>query len=132
MRQEPVRYQSERVYIAVRSKRFKSEDTDKIKPDAFYLRKKNDGVELGISVIVANTCPTMEEAKSLTGLQSIYGVDSIIVSEIEALGLQVLQDSATHASIVGMPYRTGEDIDVDVLADELADKLARLCRIEHR
>ncbi len=126
-----MRCQSERVYIAVRSKRFRSEDTDQIKPDAFYLRKKNDIVELGVSVIVSAHCPTMEEAKSLTGLQSIYGVDSIVVSEIEALGLQVLQDSATHASVVGMPYRTGENIEVDVLADELADKLSRLCHIEH-
>ncbi len=132
MRQEPVRCQSERVFVAVRSKRFKNEDTDQIKPDAFYLRKKNDIVELGISVIVANRCPTMEEAKSLTGLQSIHGVDSLVVSEIEALGLQVMQDSATHASIMGMPYRTGENLEIDVLADELADKLARLCQMEHR
>lgn len=132
MRQEPVRCQSKRVFIAVRNKRFKNEDTDEIKPDAFYLRKKNDAVELGISVIVADRCPTMEEAKSLTGLQSIYGIDSLLVAEVEALGLQVIQDSATHASIIGMPYRTGKTLEIDVLADELADKLARLCRIEHR
>ena len=129
MRQEPARCQSERVFIAVRRRSFKNEDTDQIKPDAFYLRRES---ELGISVIVADHCPTMEEAKSLTGLQSIYGIDSLVVTEVEALGLQVVQDSATHASIIGIPYRTGEDLEVDVLADELADRLARLCRIEYR
>ena len=129
MRQEPVGCTSERVFIAVRSRRFKNEDTNQIKPDAFYLRRES---ERGISVIVADRCPTIEEAKSLTRLQSVYGVDSIKVAEIEPLGLEVIQDSAIHASIVGMPYRTGEDLQVDVLADELADKLARLCHIEHR
>ena len=95
MRQETVRCTSERVFIAVRSKRFKSEDTNQIKPDAFILCRN----ELGISVIVAGRCPTLEEASRLTGLKSVYGVDSIQVAAIEALGLQVIQDSAPHASI---------------------------------
>lgn len=132
MRQKLARCTSDRVFIALRNKRFKNEDTDQIKPDAFYLRQKDGTIEEGISVIVADRCPTMEEAKALTRLQSIYGMDSIVVSDIEALGLQVLQDSANHASIVGMPYRTGTNLKVDVLADDLADKLARICRIEHR
>ena len=132
MRQKPVRCMSDRVFIALRNKRFKSEDTERIKPDAFYLRQRNGIIEEGVSVIVADRCPTPEEAMALTHLQSIYGLDSLAVSEIEALGLQVIQDSPTHAAIIGMPYRTGENLEIDVLADDIADRLARLCRVEHR
>ena len=132
MRQEPEHCKSERVYIVIRNKRFRNEDTGRIKPDAFYLRKKYDAIEQGISVIVADHCLTMREAEEITRLNNIYGVDSISVSEIESLGLRVIQDAPTHASIQGLPFRTREDLSVDIRADDLADKLSRLCRPEHR
>jgi hypothetical protein len=123
---------NEVVYLAVRRRKFKHEDTDRIKPDAFYLREIDGQFESGISVIVAEHCPTIDEARELLGMNTLYGIDSLSTEAIRNLGLDVMQDSATHAEIVGLPPRTGHDLENDVRADLLANSLAQICEIRHR
>ncbi|MEY3869078.1 MAG: hypothetical protein ACRCT1_10010 [Microcoleaceae cyanobacterium] len=103
------------VYRALR-KGWIDQDNGLIKADAFYLRKRIN--EEGISV-------NFSLAQSLTVLKNSEGVASISVGNIRELGLDVVRDSSTHASIIGLPYRE----DNRARADELALLLARKSQI---
>ena len=128
----------DKVYLAIRSRGHK-DDTEKVKPNAFFLRPQDCGPNNGVSVIINPHCPTLEEAMSLTGLTKIYGIDGLTVREIRSLGLDVIQDADTHAYISGLPFR--HDVTENLTeaqkndakkADVLANKLSEISQMMRR
>lgn len=109
------------VYRALR-KRWVDEDTGKIKADAFFLRPN----ESGISVNIAETCSPQESAKSLNKCSAIA---SLHVGRVRQLGLDVVQDSRTHANLTGLPYQDDNLAEAERLAGLLA-KQSRLIRVK--
>lgn len=103
------------VYRALR-KGWIDRDRSIVKSDAYYLRQRIN--EQGISVNFS-----MEQ--SLKALKNCEGVASLNVGKIRELGLNVVRDSLSHGSIVGLPYRE----DNRSTADELALLLSRQSRI---
>jgi hypothetical protein len=87
-----------------------------VKSDAYYLRQriKEQGISVNFSI-----------EQSLSALKNCEGVASLNVGEIRELGLNVVRDSLSHGSIIGLPYRE----DNRPKADELALLLARQSRI---
>lgn len=133
MPQPPPLRDDEVVYIAIRNPNFMNVATDRISPNAFYMRPGDfDGSPPhGISTTVLDHCPTIEEIKNITGLKSrVCGVDSLRVGSIRAMGLAVVRLSQTKSLIVGMPYPSGdEDYEMAEERNILANKLAA---ISHR
>lgn len=86
-----------------------------VKSDAYYLRQriKEQGISVNFSI-----------EQSLSAL-NCEGVASLNVGEIRELGLNVVRDSLSHGSIIGLPYRE----DNRPQADELAILLARKSQI---
>ena len=103
------------VYRALR-KGWIDRDRSIVKSDAYYLRQRIN--EQGISV-------NFSLEQSLSALRNCEGVASLNVGGIRELGLNVVRDSSSHASIIGLPYRE----DNRPRADELALLLARQSRI---
>jgi hypothetical protein len=103
------------VYRALR-KGWIDRDRSIVKSDAYYLRQRIN--EQGISV-------NFSIEQSLSALKNCEGVASINVGEIQELGLNVVRDSSSHGSIIGLPYRE----DNRPKADELALLLARQSQI---
>lgn len=87
-------------------------DRSIVKSDAYYLRQRIN--EQGISV-------NFSIEQSLSALKNCEGVASLNVGKIRELGLNVVRDSFSHGSIIGLPYRE----DNRPKADELALLLAR-------
>lgn len=63
--------------------------------------------------------------QSLSALRNCEGVASLNVGEIRQLGLNVVRDSSSHGSIIGLPYRENNR----PRADEVALLLARQSQI---
>ena len=103
------------VYRALR-KGWIDRDRSIVKSDAYYLRQRIN--EQGISV-------NFSLEQSLSALRNCEGVASLKVGGIRELGLNVVRDSSSHGSIIGLPYRE----DNRPRADELALLLARQSRI---
>ncbi|AFZ07525.1 hypothetical protein Osc7112_3139 [Oscillatoria nigro-viridis PCC 7112] len=103
------------VYRALR-KGWIDRDRSIVKSDAYYLRKNIN--EQGISV-------NFSIEQSLSALRNCEGVASLDLGKIRELGLNVVRDSSSHGSIIGLPYRE----DNRPRADELALLLARQSRI---
>ena len=103
------------VYRALR-KGWIDRDRSIVKSDAYYLRQRIN--EQGISV-------NFSLEQSLSALRNCEGVASLNVGGIRELGLNVVRDSSSHGSIIGLPYRE----DNRPRADELALLLARQSRI---
>jgi hypothetical protein len=103
------------VYRALR-KGWIDRDRSIVKSDAYYLRQRIN--EQGISV-------NFSIEQSLSALRNCEGVASLNVGGIRELGLNVVRDSSSHGSIIGLPYRE----DNRPRADELALLLARQSRI---
>lgn len=103
------------VYRALR-KGWIDRDRSIVKSDAYYLRKNIN--EQGISV-------NFSIEQSLSALRNCEGIASLNVGGIRELGLNVVRDSSSHGSIIGLPYRE----DNRPRADELALLLARQSRI---
>ena len=103
------------VYRALR-KGWIDRDRSIVKSDAYYWRQRIN--EQGISV-------NFSLEQSLSALRNCEGVASLNVGGIRELGLNVVRDSSSHASIIGLPYRE----DNRPRADELALLLARQSRI---
>jgi hypothetical protein len=103
------------VYRALR-KGWIDRDRSIVKSDAYYLRQRIN--EQGISV-------NFSIEQSLKALKNCEGVASLNVGKIRELGLNVVRDSLSHGSIIGLPYRE----DNRSTADELALLLSRLSRI---
>jgi hypothetical protein len=99
------------VYRALR-KGWIDKDRSIVKADAYYLRKRIN--EQGISV-------NFSIEQSLSAIRNSEGVASITVGEIRSIGLDLVRDSSSHASIIGLPYRE----DDRPKADELALLLAK-------
>jgi hypothetical protein len=103
------------VYRALR-KRWIDQDRLIVKIDAYYLRQRIS--ERGISV-------NFSIEQSLAAIRNCEGVAGIYVGAIRELNLDVLRDSSSHASIIGLPYRENDAAN----ADELALLLARQSQI---
>jgi hypothetical protein len=103
------------VYRALR-KGWIDRDRSIVKSDAYYLRQRIN--EQGISV-------NFSIEQSLKALKNCEGVASINVGKIREIGLNVVRDSLSHGSIIGLPYRE----DNRSTADELALLLSRQSRI---
>ena len=103
------------VYRALLRKQWIDEDTGRVKADAYFLRTN----EQGISVNLASVCSPQQCA----GLfRKCYGVASLQVGQVREIGLDVKQDSANHANIVGLPYREDNLADAERLAGLLAKR----------
>lgn len=87
-----------------------------VKSDAYYLRKRINEQSISVNFSIE---------QSLSALRNCEGVASLNVGEIRELGLNVVRDSSSHGSIIGLPYRE----DNRLKADELALLLARKSRI---
>jgi hypothetical protein len=103
------------VYRALR-KGWIDRDRSIVKSDAYYLRKRINEQSISVNFSIE---------QSLSALRNCEGVASLNVGEIRELGLNVVRDSSSHGSIIGLPYRE----DNRLKADELALLLARLSRI---
>ena len=103
------------VYRALR-KGWIDRDRSIVKSDAYYLRQRIN--EQGISV-------NFSIEQSLSALRNCAGVASLDLGKIRELGLNVVRDSSSHGSIIGLPYRENNR----PRADELALLLARQSRI---
>jgi hypothetical protein len=103
------------VYRALR-KGWIDRDRSIVKSDAYYLRKRINEQSISVNFSIK---------QSLSALRNCEGVASLNVGEIRELGLNVVRDSSSHGSIIGLPYRE----DNRPRADELALLLARLSRI---
>jgi len=90
-----------------------------VKIDAYYLRQRIN--ERGISV-------NFSIEQSLAAIRNCEGVAGIYVGRIRELNLDVVRDSSSHASIIGLPYRENDP----ATADELALLLARQSQIVWR
>lgn len=86
------------VYRALLRKQWISEDTGRVKADAYFLR----ATEPGLSVNLASVCSPEQCAKFF---RKCYGVASLEVGRVREIGLDVEQDSVNHANIVGLPHR---------------------------
>lgn len=91
-------------------------DRSIVKSDAYYLRKRINEQSISVNFSIE---------QSLSALRNCEGVASLNVGEIRELGLNVVRDSSSHGSIIGLPYRE----DNRLKADELALLLARKSRI---
>lgn len=87
------------VYRVILRKAWISQDTGKVKADAYFLRER-DKVG-GLSVNIAQTCSPEQCAKKFS---KCVGVARLDVEYIRAIGLDVVPDSSTHANIIGLPY----------------------------
>ncbi len=120
------------VYIALRNTSYMDMETGDIKPNAFLLRERDLGPANGISLIVCDDPPKIEDLPALApGLKSkVCGIDAIIVGDIRSLGpgLDVVRDAEHHAYIKGLPYIEAEDKAEARMAATLSELLARLCR----
>jgi len=91
-------------------------DRSIVKSDAYYLRQRINEQSISVNFSIE---------QSLSALKNCEGVASLNVGEIRELGLNVVRDSSSHGSIMGLPYRE----DNRPKADELALLLARRSQI---
>lgn len=101
------------VYRILLRKQWISEDTGRVKADAYFLRAN----EPGLSVQIANACSPEQCARLF---RKCYGVASLEVKSIRQIGLDVEQDSVNHANIIALPYREENLAEAERLAGLLA------------
>ena len=91
------------VYIALRNQTYMDSETGEVKPNAFLLRERDLGPANGVSLIVCDYPPGIEDLATLVpGLKSkVCGIDAITVGDIRSLGqgLDVVRDAEHHADI---------------------------------
>jgi hypothetical protein len=103
------------VYRSILRKQWINEDTGKVKADAYFLRAN----EIGLSVNLASECSPEQCAESF---RQCYGVASLEVVSVREIGLNVEQDSANHANVMGLPYKEDDLAQAERLAGLLAKK----------
>lgn len=103
------------VYRVLLRKQWISEDTGRVKADAYFLRAN----EPGLSVQIASACSPEQCARLF---RKCYGVASLEVKSIRQIGLDVEQDSVNHANIIGLPYREENLAEAERLAGLLAKR----------
>jgi hypothetical protein len=101
------------VYRALPRKQWIDEDTGRVKADAYFLRVN----ERGLSVNLASACSPQQCAELF---RKCYGVASLEVKGVREVGLDVEQDSVSHANVVGLPYREDDLTEAERLAGLLA------------
>ncbi|MFB2938564.1 hypothetical protein ACE1B6_25220 [Aerosakkonemataceae cyanobacterium BLCC-F154] len=101
------------VYRAILRKQWIDEDTGKVKSDAYFLRPN----ESGLSVNLASVC-SPEQCALL--FRKCYGIASLEVGKIREIGLDVEQDSANHANIIGLLHREDNLVEAERFAGLLA------------
>jgi hypothetical protein len=101
------------VYRSLLRKQWIDEDTGRVKADAYFLRAN----ESGLSVNLASTCSPQQCAEMF---RKCYGVASLQVGEVRAIGLDIEQDAVNHANVVGLPYREDDLAEAERLAGLLA------------
>jgi hypothetical protein len=120
------------VYIALRNTSYMDMESGDIKPNAFLLRAVDLGSANGISLIVCDNPPRLEDLATLAPrLKSkVCGIDALTVGDIRNLGhgLDVVRDAEHHAYIKGLPYIEAEDKAEARRAATLSELLALLCR----
>jgi hypothetical protein len=98
------------IYRGLRNKWVNTDEDDvKLDQEAFRLRKDEKAISVNISA---------SSAKDLAILRKWHNVASLCVKDIRALGLDVIQDSTTHAGITDLYGQT------DLQAERLASLLA--------
>jgi hypothetical protein len=113
---------NEIVYRALMNKKWLNEDTGKIRPGAFFLRKHR--AETGLSVNISAVCSPEDCAKRFR----CKAIASLHVGSVRDLGLDVVQDGFNHANITGLPYQEDNLAEAERLAGLLA-KQSRVIRI---
>ena len=104
----------------------------KFLPDAFKLRKRDVDAGSGVSVLVTEDCPTLEEAARLSHRDKVRAVCSISVGRVRGLnlGLDVVQDAPHHACINGLPFTEDEtDLAAIKRVNDFAEVLAHLSSV---
>lgn len=104
-----------KVYRAISQNGWVSPETNNVKYNAFMLRLDREPQETKISVLIS---PEKPPKLNLT----IRGFIEIQVKDIRALGLDVVQDSRYHFSIIGI------QLDLQTAIDT-ARKLARKAKV---
>lgn len=103
------------VYRALLRKQWISEDTGRVKADAYFLRAS----EPGLSVNLASVCSPEQCARLF---RKCYGVASLEVGRVREIGLDVEQDSVNHANIVGLLHREDDLAEAERKAGLLAKR----------
>jgi len=103
------------VYRAILRKQWINEDTGRVKSDAYFLRSN----ETGLSV---NLASVYSPAQCAELFRKCYGIASLEVGRIREIGLDVEQDSVTHASIIGLLHREDNLAEAERLAGLLAKR----------
>ena len=119
------------VYRVTTNKAEINTDTDKFLPSAFVPKEKDQAG--GLSVIVSDDCPTLEQAAEWASRKGkVRGVASLSVTAIHELGrrLTVLQDEEHHAGILGIPY-VAEEAQDSKLFQKMNDCAYDLAKISH-
>jgi len=109
------------VYRALIKKKWIDEDTVKLKLMLFLHER-----ELGLSVNIAATSSPQESAARFKKCSAIA---SLHIGRVRQLGLDVVQDSITHANLTGLPYQDDNLADAERLAGLLA-KQSRLIPVK--
>lgn len=108
------------VYRALLRKQWIDKDTERVKADAYFLRKNKN--EKGLSVNIAARCSPKQCAAKFN---KCFALASLHVGRIRDLGLDVIQGSSDHANIIGLP-----DVNDDAAtAERFASKSAKQSRI---
>jgi hypothetical protein len=103
------------VYRALLRKQWIDEDTGRVKADAYFLRANEQELSVNLaSVFSPQQCAGL--------FRKCYGVASLEIRQVRQIGLDVEQDSANHANIVGLPYREDNLADAERLAGLLAKR----------
>ena len=107
------------IYRAILRKNWIDKHNNRVTSAPFFRRPSKD-ID-GLSVHIAGSC-SLEEIYA--SFNQCFGVVSLHVGHIRDIGLDVSQDSISHANIIGLPYKE-EDL---VTAERLAGLLARQSR----
>ncbi|NER34284.1 MAG: hypothetical protein F6J93_09660 [Oscillatoria sp. SIO1A7] len=103
------------VYRALLRKTWIERDGETVTTEAYLLRPN----EIGLSVSIASVCSPEQCAAKF---RNCYGVVSLEVGSIRELGLDVLQDSPSHGTIIRLPSRQEDPLGAVETADLLAER----------
>ena len=118
------------VYRAASNQTWIDTQRGKFLPDAFKLRKRDVDANSGLSVMVVDHCPSVEESQAFSRRSGIRAVCKLNVGQVRILGLDVTRDQEHHASINGLPF-TDDETDLTTIqrVNDFAEELAGLSLI---
>jgi hypothetical protein len=103
------------VYRAILRKQWINEDTGRVKSDAYFLRPHESGLSVNLASVYSP-----EQCAGL--FRKCYGIASLKVGRIREIGLDVEQDSVTHANIIRLLHREDNLAEAERLAGLLAKR----------